>query len=77
MIQHSTDYVFWENFINQYNIRINELKNSITNYKEITSLDVVEKNYISLIDIVNWLGLNFKKETIEQFVYKPYYNFKK
>ena len=38
--------------------------------------DVVEKNYISFIDIVNWLGLTFKKEAIEQFVYKPYYNFK-
>ena len=76
MNQHSTDYVFWENFINQYNIRINELKNSTTNYKEIISSHIVEKNYISFIDIVNWLGLTFKKEAIEQFVYKPYYNFK-
>ena len=76
MNQNSIDYDFWKNFINQYNIRIIALKKSITNYKEIISSDVVEKNYIGFIDIVNWLGLTFKKEKIEQFVYKPYYHFK-
>ena len=73
MNRHSADYIFWENLIKEYNIRINSLKIFSPNFREINSIDVVERNYISFIDIINWLSLIFKKEAIEEFVSKPYF----
>jgi hypothetical protein len=74
MNRHSTNHIFWENFIKEYNLRINKLKTSLTNFREINSVDIVEKNYTDFIDIIDWLGLTFKNKAIEQFISKSHFN---
>ena len=70
---HSTDPVFWKSFLKKYNLRIEKLKKTISNYKEIHSLEIINKNYSNFIKITDWLGLTFEKEKIEKFVLKPYF----
>ena len=70
---HSTDPVFWKSFIKEYNLRIEKLKETLTDYKEICSLEVINEDYSNFKKIINWLDLTFEKEKIEKFVIKNFY----
>ena len=65
---HSEDPLFWESFIKEYNLRIEQLKKNVSDYKELYSSEIIEQDYSNFKKIIRWLGLTYEKEKIEKFV---------
>lgn len=68
MNQHSTERTFWEDFVQEYVIRLNQLKNSGVTCYEIESRDVINGEFSTLRKLVQDLELTYREEELVSFV---------
>ena len=68
MKQHSTDIKYWENFINEYLLRISLLKESGARFLEVQSEDVIAGKLDNMQNMISQLGLVFNKSALVDFI---------
>ena len=68
MKQHSLDHDFWKKFAEEYQVRINALKDSGANVLEISSPEVISGNFEHLKKIVSQLGLTYRENEVKEFI---------
>ena len=74
MKQHSQDRKFWENFVQEYLVRIDALKNSGATVLEISSPEVIAGNFEGLKELVSQLHLEYREEELKEFITPAYWH---
>lgn len=68
MKQHSNDRSFWEQYAEQYRIRLEALKMQNVRVLEIYTPDVIDGNFESLKNAVSQLDLSYKENELREFI---------
>lgn len=74
MRQHSQDRNFWKKFAQEYQIRINALKDSGATVIEISSPEVVAGTDENIKKLVSQLGLVYREKEVKEFITPAYWH---
>jgi hypothetical protein len=71
---HSQDRGFWKKVADEYQVRIDALKNSGAEVLEISSPEVISGNFANLRLLVSQLGLTYREEKLKDFISPSYWH---
>lgn len=74
MSKHSKDVAFWDAWAQEYEDRLESLKKTTGNWREITPNHIIAGNTDSLMEIAIWCGLKWDQQKIEDFVTPQYWH---
>ena len=63
----------WQYWIDYHKQRFQEMKDAGLKIKEVYPIKFVQKNYIEIKEVIEWLGLEWKESFIKNFVNPDYY----
>ncbi len=64
----------WQYWIDYHKQRFQEMKDAGLQIKEVYPIKFVQKNYIEIKEVIEWLGLEWKESFTKEFVNPSYYN---
>jgi hypothetical protein len=70
------DEVFWEQFVQEYEVRLNALVEAVPRCREIRPCTLVDGDMGPFHDIVDWLGLLWRSELIARLVEPSLWHFR-
>ncbi|MCP3850092.1 MAG: hypothetical protein GY694_07640 [Gammaproteobacteria bacterium] len=74
MKQHSQNRKFWKKFAQEYEIRINALKESGATVLEIYSPDVIKGDVENLKELISQLSLVYREKALKEFITPAYWH---
>jgi len=74
MNQHSKDIVYWQKWAQAYEARLEALKKSTQNWREINSAELVSGRLDTAMEIAIWCRLNWQEEQVQQFIVPQYWH---
>ncbi len=73
MAHHSSDITFWQDFVQQYQQRLNALKHSGLQVFSVSADNLVSGNSDEILTLAETLGLTPNRDAVEQFVTPQYW----
>ena len=58
----------WQGWIDEYKKRIDEIKASSVEYRELWPQEIIDGDLQRAIDLIDWLGLNWNPKVIKDFI---------
>lgn len=74
MVKHSNEEEFWHNFADLYEIRLDQLIQTVGRVIQINTDDLVQGNYKPFQDVCDTVGIVFSKEKLDQFISIKHWN---
>ena len=74
MSQHSSNNLYWENFVQSYLERLEILKINVKSSREIWPSTIINSSFEPIEELVYELGLSWRKNEVIEFINKTYWH---